>query len=158
MGGIELCGDGGSVLEPTMMIRRTERGSATVLALGLSVTVFATAGIATDGTRAYLVRTRLQNVADSAALAAADRIDIDSYHRSRGSEATIEIDAARATVSELLAELPADVHTSVSISRDGINIRLSTTVPTSFLGLIGISRLSVVADARARPIIGPVPR
>jgi uncharacterized membrane protein len=137
--------------------RQKQDGSITILALGLAMTVFATAGVAVDGTRAYISRNRLQNLADAAALAAAARIDIGAYHQSRGTQTVLDIDDARETASRALNGLPSNVESAIQASRDGITIRLSGAVPTSFLGLIGVDELRVVADARARPIVGPVP-
>jgi hypothetical protein len=54
-----------------------ERGQIAVLALGLALVVFAIAGLAVDGTRAFLARRSLQNLADAAALAGAGELDTD---------------------------------------------------------------------------------
>jgi uncharacterized membrane protein len=135
-----------------------DAGSATLLALGLALVVFAVAGLAVDGTRAYLSRTRLQNLADAAALAAADRIDVHAYRKRSGSMTVVEVDSARETALRSLRGLSSDVRAVVISARDGVVVRLSVAVPTTFLGLIGVHELRVVADAKARPMVGSVPR
>jgi len=44
--------------------RADETGQVIVLALGLTLVAFAVAGIAVDGTRVFLARRSLQNLAD----------------------------------------------------------------------------------------------
>jgi uncharacterized membrane protein len=53
---------------------RGEHGQTTVLVVGLALVVFAVTGLAVDGTRAFLLRRTLQNVADASAVAAAGEI------------------------------------------------------------------------------------
>jgi hypothetical protein len=98
----------------------------------------------------------LQNAADSAALAAAETIDVPRFHTDRGVQPAVDVDAARRVAIDALRDLDGYVRVEISSSSTGVSIRLSTGVPTTFLGLIGVERLRVVADSTARPVFGSV--
>lgn len=132
----------------------SERGQSTVLVLGLAILCFAVAGIAVDGTRAFIYRRSLQNAADSAAQAGASQLDALTYYRTGGDTVIVDEREARlaAETSLNLRALPVDA--SLALDDSGVQIVLRGTVTTSFLGLIGIRELPVAVEARAEPIAG----
>jgi Putative Flp pilus-assembly TadE/G-like len=67
-----------------MRMELTEQGQTTILVVGLALVVFAVAGLAVEGTRAFLFRRTMQNIADSSVLAAAGEIDQSRYYASGG--------------------------------------------------------------------------
>ena len=136
------------------MKRGDERGQATVLVIGLALVVFAIAGLAVDGTRAFLFRRSLQNSADAAALAAAAELDRAAYYSSGGQTAVLEEDAARAAASKWLELRGLPLTAQVAVTPTRVEIVLRGRVPTTFLGLAGIAEIPVAARAYAAPIAG----
>jgi len=114
---------------------------------------FAVAGVAVDGTRAFLYRRTLQNAADAAALAGASEIDRSAYYAGRN-DIVLDGGRARGTAMRWLARrgLPveADVAATPALVRVGLRARLETT----WLGLVGIGELPVAAQAVAEPVSG----
>ena len=131
-----------------------EAGQTTILVLGLAMLCFAIAGIAVDGTRAWLYRRTLQNAADASVLAGATELDRTSYYSSAGG--TVELDpvAARAAAAEWLAKRGLPVRSLVQADTGGVRVEVRGSVDTTFLSLIGVAELPVAAEARAEPIAG----
>lgn len=65
--------------------------------------VFATSGLAIDGTRAFLYRRTLQSAADAAALAGAGELDATRYYASKGRAVRIDPRAAEEVARRWLA-------------------------------------------------------
>lgn len=130
---------------------RDQRGQVTILVLGLSLLVFAISGLAVDGTRAFLFRRTLQNSADGASLAAASELDLRTFYSSSGRTKTLDIAAARTTAQRWLALRGLGARSHVTIERDRVVVVLRDEVPTSFLALVGVSRIPVAVVAAAEP-------
>ena len=133
---------------------RSEVGQVTLLALGLAVVAFAIAGLAVDGTRAFLLRRTLQNAADSSALAGSGGLDSVSYYSTGGRRVALDPDAARRAALELLERRGLEGRASVQADASGVEVSLRSEAPTSFLSLVGISGLPVAVTARAEPVGG----
>jgi uncharacterized membrane protein len=122
-----------------------------VFVIGVALICFAIAGVAVDGTRAFLYRRTLQNAADAAALAGASEVDKGAYYSGR-EEVVLDDASARNAAVQWLARrgLPvdADVSATPAVVRVGLRGRLGTT----FLGLVGISDLPVAAESVAEPL------
>lgn len=131
-----------------------ERGQASIFVIGLAFVTFAVAGVAIDGTRAFLLRRTLQNAADSASLAGASEIDRVAYYTSGGSSIRLDPAAARSKAAAMLNERRLEVRAEVLTEPTRVAVILQGRVRTSFLGLIGIDSLPVVVEAVARPIAG----
>lgn len=128
-----------------------ERGQATVLVIGMTMIVFAVAGLAIDGTRAFLLRRTLQSAADAAALAGAGELDRTSYYVSRGRQVRLDPGAARRAAARWLALRGLSTEASVDASTDSVVVALRGQVRTQFLRLIGISRVPVAVEAASSP-------
>ena len=128
------------------------RGQAAVLTLGLVLVAFSVAGIAVDGTRAFVLRRSLQNAADAAALAGAGEIDRDAYYASNGRRVALEPQSARRVAASWLAARGFEGKFEIASRADALSITLQDFVRTTFLALVGISRLPVSAEARAEPL------
>jgi uncharacterized membrane protein len=128
-----------------------EAGQTTMFVIGIALVCFAVAGLAVDGTRAWLYRRTLQNTADSSALAAAAEIDIADYYRGGGREPGVDITAARSVAVRWVADAGLDVESGYAIDETGVVVGLRGRVPTTFLGLIGVQSLPVAVEARAEP-------
>jgi uncharacterized membrane protein len=131
-----------------------ERGQATVLVVGLALVAFAVAGLAVDGSRAFLLRRSLQNSADAAAVAAASEVDPRSYYSSGGEVVELDADAALAEAKTLLRARGSTGRVGIDADQDGVTIVVRADLPTTFLGVVGIGSIPVAVEARARPIPG----
>jgi hypothetical protein len=133
------------------MTMRDERGQVLVLVVGLVLVAYAVVGVAVDGTRAFLFRRTLQNVADSAVLAAASEID---RARVYGMGGRIRLDEASAEeiARDWLRDRRLGAEVSVSADAGAVRMVLRGSVRTSFLRLVGLSRLGVAAEAIAQPL------
>ena len=134
--------------------RRDEDGQTTILVLGLALVTFAVAGLAVDGTRAFLHRRTLQNAADSAALAAAGEVDRDLYYSSAGRTVMLDPHAAATAAGRWLRRRGIRATASFGVSRNSVGVTLTGSVPTTFLGLVGIGEIRVAARATAEPETG----
>ena len=126
----------------------------TLLVLGLALVAFAVAGLAVDGTRAWLARRTLQNAADSSALAGASEIDESVFYRSGGRTVVLDPGRARLVAVDWLGRRGIDVRSRIETDRQGVRVLLTGDVPTTFLGLVGIRALPVAAQATAEPLEG----
>jgi hypothetical protein len=133
---------------------KNERGQVMVLALGLVFVCFAVGGLAVDGTKAFLYRRTLQNAADAAALAGAAELDRRAYYSTGGNVVDLDARAAEREVVSLLGRRGLPTERLISVRDGRVLVSLRGHVDTSFLRLIGISRLTVGADSAARPIAG----
>lgn len=128
-----------------------ERGQTTVLVLGMALIAFAVAGLAVDGTRAWLYRRTLQNAADAAALAGAAELDRSAYYASGGRDVTLDADAA-SVAAGWLSRRDATAH--VRATDDRVVVEMRGQVTTTFLSLAGIESIDVAVRADAAPLPG----
>ena len=136
------------------MRQRAESGQTTILALGLALVAFAIAGLAVDGTRAFLLRRSLQNAADAAAVGAAGELDTSSLYATGGRNVAIDPSSARAAAIELLSGRSLPARASISADATGVTVVLRASLPTTFLGVVGVGTVPVAAEARAEPFSG----
>lgn len=131
-----------------------QKGQVTILVLGLALVVFAIAGLAVDGTRAFLARRSLQNSADAAALAGAAELQVETYYATGGRTVVLDQAAARRAAAAWLGArgLPAQVE--ITTEPDRVEVVIRSQTPTSFLGLVGVRAIPVAAAARAAPLPG----
>jgi hypothetical protein len=120
----------------------------------MALIAIAVTGVAVDATRAFLYRRTLQNAADSAALAGAAEIDRIAYYASGGTGVSVDPDAARARAAEWLSRRGVDAETGVVAGPDGVSVALRGSLETTFLRVIGITRMPVAAKSTARPVAG----
>jgi Flp pilus assembly protein TadG len=130
--------------------RRDERGAATAFFLMLVVVLFACAGLVFDGGSALNARMKLADVAEQAARAGADKIDVEALRNS----GTLQVDtqaARQAAADWMRAAGYRDAH--VDIDADGrVSVTGSATGNTQILGLVGFSTFTVHATATAEEV------
>ena len=131
-----------------------ERGQTTVLVLGMALLAFAVAGLAVDGTRAWLYRRTLQNAADAAALAGASELDRAAYYSSGGDDVVLDEVASERTALRWLTDRATEARAAVDSSPDRVTVEMRGTVATTFLSLAGIDDIQVAVRADAAPIAG----
>ena len=87
---------------------RRERGTASVMIVGLAVVAVMLVGVVVDASAAYLRRSGLDSLADGAALAAADGVQgRQVYEGGLGERARIDPEVARAYVDQYLRDTGA---------------------------------------------------
>lgn len=135
----------------------SERGQVTIMALGLALMSLVMAGLAVDGTKAFLLRRTLQNAADSASLASAGEIDGDAYYGSDGKTLELLPEEAARTARRYLSLRGIDARMSFEVEEDDVSIVLRGSSDTLFLGLVGISDVPVAVESNASAIAGELP-
>ncbi len=129
-----------------------QRGQVTVLVLGMALLAFAVAGLAVDGTRAWLLRRTLQNAADAAALAGAGELDQDAYYGSGGHDIALDADASGDVARDWLSARATGARASVTTSEERVIVEMRDDLPTTFLSLVGIHSISVGVRSDAAPV------
>ena len=132
----------------------SERGQTTVLVLGMALLAFAVAGLAVDGTRAWLLRRTLQNAADAAALAAAGELDRSAYYGSGGAEVALDATSSERVAARWLTRRALDASARIDATRERVTVELKGAVGTTFLSLAGIRSIPVAVRADAAPLPG----
>jgi hypothetical protein len=93
------------------MSSRSESGQAAVMIIGFAVVALLMVGVAVDASAAYLRRQGLDNLADGAALAAADGVQgRQVYEGGLGERARIDPEVARGFVADYLRATGATGH------------------------------------------------
>ncbi|WP_238342991.1 pilus assembly protein TadG-related protein [Nocardioides cynanchi] len=96
---------------PSVWRRRPhdERGTATLLIVGFALVLAMMAGVVTDASAAYLQRQGLDNLADGAALTAADAAasGAETYGAGLGADLHLDVATARAAAVEYLHRVGA---------------------------------------------------
>jgi Flp pilus assembly protein TadG len=126
---------------------RSERGSVLVSGLLLTLAVLMILGAAVDLGHAFIVRRDLTSIADDAALAGAQQLDLNAIHQ--GQLALDPNQAQAAALSAIVAN--RGVVAQADATKTLVRVRVSRTVPTVLLRLVGLSDLTVSADANATP-------
>lgn len=137
--------------------RGDERGQAAVLVLGLVLVAFAVAGLAVDGTRAFLARRTLQNAADASALAGASELDQSTLYESGGLTVALDPASARREAARWLATRSLPARAGIAADANEVRVVLRDSLPTTFLALVGIGSIPVAAEASAQPVAGRAP-
>ena len=135
----------------------SERGQVTVMALGLALMSLVMAGLAVDGTKAFLLRRTLQNAADAASLAGVGEINGDAYYRSGGKTLELSPEEALRTARRYLEFRQIEARVSLEVEEDDVSLVLRGRSETLFLGLVGISEVPVAVESNASAIAGELP-
>jgi Flp pilus assembly protein TadG len=132
----------------TMRVRiRSERGSVLIAGLLLSIALLMLLGAAVDIGHAFIIRRDLTAQADDAALAGSQALDIDALHQGQ-----LALDPQQAQTAALQTITPsAGLQASAAASTGAVTVRLREQVPTILLRLVGVTTLSIAAQATAAP-------
>jgi Flp pilus assembly protein TadG len=132
--------------------RTDERGTITLWVLGLSISLMFLGGLSLDLWRAVAERRQLSSMADTAATAAANGVDVDALRAG-----SLRLDPARARAIAL-ASLDADPHSAgldaanVSITGNRATVSLRDHVRFSLLGIfLGGKHFDIQVHASAQP-------
>jgi Flp pilus assembly protein TadG len=126
---------------------RCERGSVLIAGLLLTVALLMLLGAAVDLGHAFIVRRDLAAQADAAALAGSQALNLDALHQGQ-----LALDPQQAQTTALKAITPAaQLQTTAVASTGGVTVRLQERIPTILLRLVGLTTLTVAAQATAAP-------
>lgn len=141
---------------------RDDRGSATVLTIGLVAVLLAAILTVAAATQVHLQRMRLQHVADEVALASADALDLDGYYAAGTAGESLALSHARLR-EEAERQLRASstrqgldgVRLTAAASPDGATVEVGLALETPVLfgaqWLPARVTLDATAAARAEP-------
>ena len=140
-----------------MKVLHNERGQVMPLVIGFAVLLFAIAGVAVDGAKMWLLRRGLQATVDAAALAAATQVEVDQFYAMGGDNARLDPSAVVLAAREVLDRRGLAAASRVTLEGDLVRATVRGRLRTSFLSLIGVDELPVVATATATPVFGEAP-
>ncbi len=131
---------------------REDRGSVLLLGIGWLTACLLAIVLIVDATSAYLQRRALMSVADAAALAGAQSVDLAAYYRDGATTGTrldpVQVGAAVRT--QVARSASAGEMTLESVLTDGVTVRVRMSSPLElpFLGDRFGGRAQVEAAAR----------
>jgi hypothetical protein len=131
----------------------SEDGQTALLLVGLAVVLMLLVGVTVDASAAYLRRQGLDNLADGAALAAADGVQgAQVYDGGLGEVALVDPEVARRYVAAYLARTGAaraypGLRVDVDAGADRVVVRVSAPLDLPFTppGWVGTPRISSTA-------------
>jgi uncharacterized membrane protein len=130
--------------------RRTlgeERGAVLVAGLLLSLALLMVIGVAVDVGHAFIVRRELVSVADAAALSGSQQLDLAALHQGR---LALDPQAAQTAALSALAD-DQGLQAQATASPAGVSVRVHRSFPTMLLRIVGLTSLTVSAQATAAP-------
>ena len=132
-------------------MRRDERGTITVMTLGFFVFLGLLCVVVINASDAFLERRELDNLADGAALAAADGLDQEEFYT--GGDVQVDADMARRLVASYVAGNAVRI-VSVQTTDDRVSVRLERDIDLALRppGLPG--RTTVVSEATGQLRLG----
>lgn len=132
-------------------MRRTrqtrQRGSMAVfIAMGIIALLIAI-GLGIDGSRALAASLRVGGEAEMAARTAADALAVPSTYG--GTQPALDPGAAVTAATHYIAATHDQLGDPVQVSGDSVTVTVTTSVPTTILGLIGIPSITMTQSATA---------
>ena len=124
-----------------------ERGSVLITGLLLTLALLMVLGAAVDIGHAFIVRRDLTSLADDAALAGAQQLNPQAIHQ--GQLALDPQQAQKAALATLAGQPGIQAHADAT-SAD-VHVQVTRRFPTLLLRLVGLSELTVSAQADAAP-------
>ena len=129
-----------------------ERGQITVMTIGFFVVLGLLAVVVINSSAAFLQRQELDNLADGAALAAADGLSEEVFYR-HGADESVRLDPAEARrlVASYVAESGGEVgDVTVTASEDEVHVRIERTVSLAIAPPGWSSQTTIVSEATSQ--------
>lgn len=130
---------------------RGDRGSGTVWAIGVVAVVALLAGAVLDGGNAMAARVAALDVAQQAARAGANQLDLAAL-REHG-VVRLDLVAAQAAATTFLAQAGATGTATATTTE--VVVTITRSQPTKLLRAIGVNSIAMTATASAVPQTGP---
>jgi Flp pilus assembly protein TadG len=124
-----------------------ERGSVLIAGLLLTIALLMLLGAAVDLGHAFIVRRDLTAQADDAALAGSQALNLDALHQG---QLALDPQQAQTIALQAITDSP-DLQATAVASTGGVTVHLQEQMPTVLLRLVGLSTLTVAAQATAAP-------
>jgi Flp pilus assembly protein TadG len=124
-----------------------ERGAVLVAGLLLALALLIVIGAAVDIGRAFIERRELVSVADGAALAGSQALDLDALH---AGQLMLDPSEAQSTALGVVRTEP-ELRARADASPGLVSVEVEREIPTVLLRLVGLSSLTVRAQATAEP-------
>ena len=105
-------------------------------------------GAAVDIGHAFIVRRDLTAQADAAALAGSQALNLDALHQG---QLALDPQQAQTAALQAITTSPRSCRRRAVASTGGVTVRLQEQIPTILLRLVGLSTLTVAAQATAAP-------
>jgi Flp pilus assembly protein TadG len=121
-------------------LRRDERGATLLLATVFMLTLFSVVGVALDFGQAMVLKQKLHNAADAAALAVGSRLDLTETEANLLAQSFVKAnypDLALGTLTQF----------SVTTTTDGYQVRVAASLPTTFLRVLGTQSLEIAVSS-----------
>lgn len=125
---------------------REERGAVLIAGLLLALSLLMVIGAAVDLGQAFIVRRDLVSLADEAALAGSQALDVEARHAGR-----LALDPGNAQASALAAITGEPVRAQATATERSVSVRVERQFPTVLLRLVGVRTLTVAARATGEP-------
>jgi len=129
------------------LLRPGEQGQITAFAVVIMAALLAVTGLVYDGGRALAAKTTAIDIAQEAARAGAQQINLAVF-RATG-QVVLDVPAAQAAAQAYLAATGTGDTATVTVTGDAVTVAVSSVQHTVFLGLIGIQTLHVTGTATA---------
>lgn len=127
-------------------------GQGLVLFVVMLPLFFAVVGLTIDGGIVWAARREAQNLADGAARAGADQLDVARYRETNGDTVQIDPPLARMVAGGFLDGQPFEW--TIGATPGGVTVTVVREVPLSFMKLFGFGRVRIAATGSARPLFG----
>jgi uncharacterized membrane protein len=135
-------------MKPCVLTRlRSEHGSVLITGLLLTLALLMVLGAAVDIGHAFIVRRDLSSLADNAALAGAQQLDQQAVHQG---QVALDTEQAQAAALSTLSGEPG-IQAQADATPAEVQVRVTRRFPTILLRLVGLSDLTVSAQANAAP-------
>jgi len=121
-------------------LRRDERGAALLLATVFLLTLLSVVAVAVDFGQAMVLKQKLHNAADAAALAVGSRLDLTEPEANALAQSFIKAnypDLALGTLTQF----------TVTPTPEGYHVRVAASLPTTFLRVLGTQSLEVAVTS-----------
>ncbi|MEO9151749.1 MAG: Tad domain-containing protein [Lapillicoccus sp.] len=132
---------------------RRDHGAMSVFVIGLSLVLFGVAGLAIDGGRVINARDRAYDVAEQAARAGANQIDVPELRRS-GRVVLLQGDAAGAASNYVRQNSGFTLDGGITTTATTVTVPLKAKLQTTLLSLLNINDLDIEATATASAVTG----
>ncbi|WP_028649050.1 TadE/TadG family type IV pilus assembly protein [Nocardiopsis sp. CNT312] len=132
---------------------KDDRGQLTLFFAIAVVGLLLVAGLVVDGGAQIRAAQRSQAVAEEAARAGVQAVDLDALMRGEG--ARVDPQQARLAAESYLRASGADG--TVAAGTEAVTVEVTLSEPTLFLSLIGVGELSVSGSATARLAVEGTP-
>lgn len=135
---------------------RGQRGQITVMTIGFFVFLGLLAVVVINSSAAFLQRQQLDNLADGAALAAADGLSEEAFYRD-GADSAIELDPgeARRLVSQYVAASGDTISSmAVTTAGDEVHVRVERTVSLAIAPPGWNTQTTIVSEATSQLRLG----